>query len=279
MEVYALIGPSGTGKSHRAMIVAHQTDSEIIIDDGLLIKGNQILVGHTAKKQPTRIGAIKAALFLDRELAGRAKEILREHKPSRVLILGTSVDMASKIALSLELPEISKFIDIQEVASPEEIKKARINRTRFSRHVIPAPTMEVRKGFPGAIIDPLRVLIGKDKDKPLSGRNWLEQSVVRPTFTYYGKLTIAENAISSIAALASREVSGVKSPGRIHVAQSEQGLVIDISPVLFYGAFLPGVSKKLQSVIKDRVEYMTGLSIETVNVIIKSIDMKGPPAR
>lgn len=281
MEVYALIGPSGTGKSHRAIIVAHQTYSDIIIDDGLLIKGDQILVGNTAKKQPTRIGAIKAALFLDRELAARAKEVLKQHNPSRVLILGTSLDMARKIASTLDLPDVSRIIDIGEVASPEEIKKARINRTKFSRHVIPAPTMEVRKGFPGTIIEPLRVLIGKDKDKSHPGRSWLEQSVVRPTFTYYGKLTISENAISSIVTLAAREVSGVKNPGRVHVAQNEEGLVVDISPVLFYGAYLPGVSKKLQAVIKERVEYMTGLSIKTVNVIIKSIELKGakPPAK
>ncbi len=274
MEVYALIGPSGTGKSHRAVMVAHQTNSDIIIDDGLLIKGDQILVGNTAKKQPTRIGAIKAALFLDRNLAERAREVLRDHNPSRVLILGTSVDMARRIASTLDLPGISRVIDIREVASPEEIKKARINRTRFSRHVIPAPTMEVRKGFPGTIIDPLRVLIRKDKDKALAGRSWLEQSVVRPTFTYYGKLTISEHAVSSIVALAAREVSGVRSPGRIHTAQTEEGLVIDISPVLYYGAFLPGVCKKLQAVVKDRVEYMTGLSIKTVNVIVKGIELK-----
>lgn len=274
VEVYALVGPSGTGKSHRAIMVAHQTNSDIIIDDGLLIMGDQILVGHTAKKQPTRIGAIKAALFLDEDLAASAREALKKHSPSRVLILGTSRGMVEKIASTLGLPEVSKVIDIGDVASPEEIKKARINRTRFSKHVIPAPTMEVRKSFPGTIIDPLLVLIKKDKDKSVTGRNWLEQSVVRPTFTYYGKLTISENAISSIVTLAAREVSGVKNPGRVHVTQAEEGLNIDISPVLYFGAFLPGVSKKLQSVAKERVEYMTGLSVKSVNVVVKDIEFK-----
>ena len=274
VEVYALIGPSGTGKSHRAIIVAHQTDSEIIIDDGLLIKGNQILVGNTAKKQPTRIGAIKAALFLDVDLAEKAKVVLKKHNPKRILILGTSIEMVQKITNALELPEITKRIDIEDVASPEEIKKARLNRTKFSRHVIPAPTMEVRKGFSGTIIEPLRVLIRKERDKAHTGRSWLEQSVVRPTFTYYGNLTISENAISAIATLSTKEISGVKSPGRVHVSQNEEGLNIEISPVLFYGAFLPGVSKKLQTVIKDRVEYMTGLSVTSVNVIVKNIELK-----
>lgn len=275
VKVYALVGPSGTGKSHRAIMVAHQTDSDIIIDDGLLIKGNQILVGHTAKKQPTRIGAIKAALFLDPDLAARAKEALRANDPKGVLILGTSVEMVQKIALTLDLPEIARIIDINEVASPEDIKKARINRDRFSRHVIPAPTMEVRKSFPGTLIEPLRILVKKDRDKSSPAKTWLEQAVVRPTFTFYGRLTISEGALSSIVSLTTGLVSGVKSPGRIHVVQSdEDGLIIDIFPVLYFGTYLPGVSKKIQTLVKERVEHMTGLSIKTVNVMVKDIALK-----
>ena len=33
MEVVAFVGPSGTGKSHRALAVAHEHKSEAIIDD------------------------------------------------------------------------------------------------------------------------------------------------------------------------------------------------------------------------------------------------------
>ncbi len=274
MQVIALIGPSGTGKSHRAIMVAHQTRSDIIIDDGLLIKGNQIIMGSTAKKQPTRIGAIKAALFYDPEMAAKAAETIREYNPKRVLILGTSEGMVRKIAKNLNLPEISKFIKIEDVASPEEIKRARFNRTKFSRHVIPAPTMEVLKGFPGTLIEPLRVLIKKDKEKHHYSRSWLEQSVVRPTFTFYGNLTISEHAIASIAQISAREVSGVKSPGKVHVNQTESGLIVEISPVLYHGAFLPGVSKRLQSVVKEKIEFMTGLSVKSVNVSIKHIELK-----
>lgn len=275
MEVNVLIGPSGTGKSHRAIMVAHQTNSDIIIDDGLLIKGNQILVGHTAKKQATRIGAIKAALFTEEELADKAREVLRNNNPSGVLILGTSLGMVQRIASTLGLPGISKIIDIQEVASPGEIKKAIINRTRFSRHVIPAPTMEVRKKFPGTLIDPLLVMIRKERDNKSSvGKNWQEQSVIRPNFTFYGRLTISENAISSIVELTIKEISGVRKPGRIHVTQAEEGLIIDISPVLHYGIYLIGVAEKIQTTVKDRVEYMTGLSIKNINITIKDIEIK-----
>ena len=43
MDVVAFIGPTGTGKSHRASKVAHDCGADVIIDDGLLIKDNKII--------------------------------------------------------------------------------------------------------------------------------------------------------------------------------------------------------------------------------------------
>ena len=67
MEVVAFVGPSGTGKSHRALAVAHDNKSEAIIDDGLLIKGTKILAGSSAKSEQNRIQAVKRAIFSDQE--------------------------------------------------------------------------------------------------------------------------------------------------------------------------------------------------------------------
>ena len=49
-KVFALIGQSGTGKSFRAKLVAQKYDIEFIIDDGLLIRDNRILAGHSVIK-------------------------------------------------------------------------------------------------------------------------------------------------------------------------------------------------------------------------------------
>ena len=101
MEVYALVGPSGTGKSHRATIIAHQLEAQAIIDDGLLIQGNRILAGVSAKRQPTRIGAIKSALLMDDQQALDLKSSLSSLDLDKVLILGTSEAMAERIATRL----------------------------------------------------------------------------------------------------------------------------------------------------------------------------------
>jgi len=54
VKSYALVGSSGTGKSFRAKLVAQKYGIDLIIDDGLLIRGDQILAGRSAKKiRPT----------------------------------------------------------------------------------------------------------------------------------------------------------------------------------------------------------------------------------
>ena len=63
IKVYAFVGPSGTGKSYRAQMVASEKNVNYIIDDGLLIKDNEVIAGESAKKAPTKIETVKHALF------------------------------------------------------------------------------------------------------------------------------------------------------------------------------------------------------------------------
>ena len=50
MKVYAFVGPSGTGKSYRAQMIAGTRNINYIIDDGLIIMDNRIIAGSSAKK-------------------------------------------------------------------------------------------------------------------------------------------------------------------------------------------------------------------------------------
>ncbi len=269
MEVFALVGPSGTGKSHRATIVAHQLDAQAIIDDGLLIQGNRILAGVSAKRQPTRIGAIKSALFMDEQQANIIKSVLSDLAPGRVLILGTSEAMAERIAERLGLPAPARFIRIEEVATEKEMRKAKYLRTCHSKHVIPAPTLEVKKSFPGTLVDPLQVFLRK---KGVPGKkDWLEQSMVRPTFTYHGKLTIANSALTAIAGHAAASVKGVSSSGKITIKEEDCCVFIDIAPTFTFGCRLHEVASEIQHKVKEAIEDMTGLQVKEVNVNIKKL--------
>ena len=270
MQIIALVGPSGTGKSHRATGIAHQLEAQAIIDDGLLIQGNRILAGSSAKRQPTRIGAIKSALFLEEDKVNEIKKAISDLAPAKILILGTSKEMAEKIASRLGLPTPSKFLNIEDVASEKEIRKAKYIRSQFSKHVIPAPTLEVKKTFPGTLVDPLQVFLRK---KGVSGKkDWLEQSIIRPTFTFHGKLSISNHALESIAGHAAKSVTGVSQAGKINIRVEQEGIVtIDIALVLTYGYPLHLIAGKVQERIIAAIEEMTGLQVQMVNVQVKGL--------
>lgn len=269
MEVYALVGPSGTGKSHRASVVAHSIGAEVVIDDGLLIKDNRILAGVSAKCRPTRIGAIKTALFMNNEHADQVKQVLSRLDSDKVLVLGTSNGMIERIVLRLGLPPVTRFLRIEEIASVKEIRKARMMRSQYSKHVIPAPTVEVRKSLPETLIDPLQVFLRR-KGKPGS-HNWLEQSVVRPTFTYYGKLTISQNALSIIANLAADQVNGVEIVKSVHISRSGDGITVELELVLFLSNRLDIISRNVQVAVKNQIEDMTGLFVKAVNIVVVGV--------
>ena len=77
IRVYAFVGPSGTGKSYRAQMVASEKNVNYIIDDGLLIKDNEVIAGESAKKAPTKIETVKHALFYTDE---EKQEIIKDYE-------------------------------------------------------------------------------------------------------------------------------------------------------------------------------------------------------
>lgn len=161
MKVYGFVGPSGTGKSYRAQMVASEKGINFIIDDGLLIKDNQVVAGVSAKKAPTKIETVKHALFYSEQEKNVITEALKKYKPPKILILGTSDGMVQKIAANLGLPEVSDITYINEVATEEEMQTARNIRVTEGKHVIPVPTFELKKDFSGYLLDPLQIFKSK----------------------------------------------------------------------------------------------------------------------
>ena len=147
IRVYAFVGPSGTGKSYRAQMVAGENNISYIIDDGLLINENEVVAGESAKKAPTKIETVKHAIFIDEEEKKKMVKAIKKYKPESILILGTSDGMVEKIAENLGLPKIQKTIYIQDVATETEMKTARNIRVTQGKHVIPVPTFEIKKIF------------------------------------------------------------------------------------------------------------------------------------
>ena len=124
ITVYALVGKSGTGKSFRAKLLAEKIGIPYIIDDGLLILGDTILAGRSAKQEKLYVSAIKTALFVNRKQREDVIKVLRERKVKQILLLGTSSKMVEKLASQLDLPPISQIIQIEEIANQKDIEAA-----------------------------------------------------------------------------------------------------------------------------------------------------------
>lgn len=210
MEVIAFVGPSGTGKSHRALVVAHENSAECIIDDGILIHNNRIVAGFSAKKEESRLKAVRRAIFQDPEQVRSVKEQLDIIKPKRILILGTSENMVGKISTALGIGKPARYIHIEDIASSKEIEKAQSARLKEGKHIIPVPTMELKPHFKGYLIDPIKSILRRTRSTKSTGApEDFEKSVVRPVFSYYGRLTFSDQVIEALIKNSLSKVPGM----------------------------------------------------------------------
>ena len=112
MKIYALVGKSGTGKSFQAVNLCKRLNIEAIIDDGLFIHRNRVAAGISAKRQDTKVGAVKTALFNNDDHMIEVRDAIVRRAPESLLIIGTSDRMVDKIAERLGLHEINERIYI-----------------------------------------------------------------------------------------------------------------------------------------------------------------------
>lgn len=268
MKIYAFVGPSGTGKSHRSQWIARENAIECIIDDGLLIRESKVLAGFSAKKEPSKIASVKRALFLDTNHASVVKNAIERYNIKSILILGTSDGMVDKIVDNLGLPPIERRIYIQDVATSEEIEMARKIRTEQGKHVIPVPTVEIKEQFSGIFLNPLRIF--KKKGARVE-RITTDKSIVRPTFSYMGRYTIAENVIHSMVEYLGNSVDGIHKVLKVRSHTNEAGVRISVDVMVEYKENIKATLERLAIKINEDVSRMTALNIIKLEVIAKGI--------
>ncbi|ERJ95305.1 hypothetical protein HMPREF1992_00549 [Selenomonas sp. oral taxon 892 str. F0426] len=273
MDVIALVGPSGTGKSHRALWVAQKNGADAIIDDGILIKDGKVIGGTSAKKEKNRIMAVRRAIFV---LPGHASDVRRaiaESQPRRILILGTSENMVQKIAKALKIGSVSKIIRIEDIASKKDMELAQYHRLRRGEHIIPVPTIELKPHFSGYLIDPIKSLFKTSSSKR---RRLGERSIVRPVFSYYGKLVIDDSVIKSIVHIVAEKLEEVYRVGTTHVkhlvnGDDDLGIMVTIEVVFSYGHAIAETMAALRKDLQVEIERMTGMVVHEIDILVKSL--------
>jgi len=269
MKVYALIGKSGTGKSFQAVNLCKELNIESIIDDGLFICRNKVVAGISAKRQMTKVGAVKTALFHTDEHMEDVKQGIAKTKPLSILVIGTSDGMVDKIVKRLELPKIKKRIYIDDITTEEQRELAQKHRNEMGEHVIPAPTFQLKRQFSGYFMIPMRMF----RRQWGSGfRDVMEKSVVRPTYSYLGEYKISEKVMADIVECVKRESESVMTIGRVAISQVQEGIEIYIAANFRYGVNLPETAKAFQSDVAEQIEEMTAFNVSRLDLEIKGIE-------
>ena len=252
-------------------MVANDNGIKYIIDDGLLIRENEVLAGISAKKAPTKIETVRNALFSTEEQRKEIKKIIKKHKPESILILGTSDEMVRRIAENLDFPEISKTIYIKDVATEEEMETARKIRVTQGKHVIPVPTFAIKKDFSGYLLDPLQIFksTGKGKAPYVS-----EKSIIRPTFSYLGNFEISDIVFKQIIECVAMKVEGIYKIPRTIVKKHEgynDGIFIYIEPIIEFGYNINETMSRLKSLIIKEIENLTAMNVLNMEITVKGV--------
>ena len=268
IKVYAFVGPSGTGKSYRAQMIASERGISFIIDDGLLIKENEVIAGESAKKAATKVATVKHALFYEESEREPIIKAFKKYKPESILILGTSDGMVQKIAANLGLPEISETIYITDVATEEEIKTARKIRVTEGKHVIPVPTLEIKKDFSGYLLDPLQIFKSKGKgQQPYIS----EKSIIRPTFSYLGNFTISDLVFRQILEYLAVQTPAIHKILKARVDNFGEGVKIYMEVSIVYGFNVVEGLNKFKEKSRKEIEKLTAMNVVELDVVAKNI--------
>ena len=102
-----------------------------------------------------------------------------------------------------------------------------------------------------------------------------DKSIVRPKFSYYGKLVIGDGAIEQLARYVAEKESGVvkASVSQIsnHENPIEKTIQIRVQLSAKHGILLVPLCKVVRDNVKQEIEHMTGMTVQKVDVSIKNL--------
>lgn len=274
VQVFALIGRSGSGKSFRARLIAEKYKIELIIDDGLLIRDQKIIAGTSAKKEKAYLTAIKTALFTGEEHRKDIIRALQREKFKRILILGTSAGMVNRICKQVDLPQPSRVITIEEIATEDEIRLAMKARKTEGKHIIPVPAIEVKQNYPHLILETIKIFFERRFFRRRK-QNVFEKTVVRPEFSKRGKLEISEAAMGQMVIHCVSEYDPELKIEKVLVKKELDGYSLALHLRVPYGKQISHSIPDLQKYVSSNIEGFSGVSLHKVDILISKIEKPG----
>ncbi len=270
IRVFALVGKSGTGKSFRARLIIDKYNIDLTIDDGLLIRDQKIIAGRSAKRETAYLSAVKTALFTDKDHRRQVRNVLERERFRRILIIGTSDRMVVKIAEALKLPSPHKIVQIEDIATAEEIKTAMTHRASHGSHVIPVPSVEVRRNYPRIVAESVKILLKRGMGL-MQNPKLYEKTVVRPVFSSRGSVSISQAALTQMIMHCVAEYAPDVRISKVTVRNEPTGYRLLVHVSIPFGSEVPSTVHGLQDYTIDKLEKYTGIFIRELNVVIEDI--------
>ncbi|WP_147635164.1 hypothetical protein [Treponema pectinovorum] len=283
IQVFAFYGPSGTGKSFRAKLVAQKFHIKAIIDDGLLIYEDNILAGHSAKLEDSYMGAVRVALFDDKEHRDSVALEIQKKQIKKILLLGTSEKMINKIAMRLQLPLPQKYVKIEDIATKDQIEAARISRQIEGKHVIPVRAYEVRGAgsYSRIFISKVKVRLAKKKffkrffknanDNQDINSKLFEKSVVRPSFSVIERKNVSQAYLARLCLLCVQNFNKTIKIKSLKIKPQKSGYKFYITIDVPFGEPLSDLSNELNQYVIKSIEKISGILIEDIAITVDKV--------
>ena len=145
-------------------------------------------------------------------------------------------------------------------------------RLKEGKHIVPVPTIELKPHLSGVLVDLPHRIFGHREKKKVD-----EKSIVRPAFSYYGKLVVSDYVVNDIVKICMRKQVALDRITSIRIrrpSDANKGMTIYLEVILFYGSNIFTVVNAMQQKIKEKVELMTAMPVREVNVKVRSLSVK-----
>lgn len=260
MLVIALIDPQNSKKSFQYQSITDEYDIDVVVDSGLLIRGDRIIAGLSAKQATNPVAAIRRATFSDTSHAKAVRQGIETAAPERILLLAASRRMADKIARILRLPPVCEYINGSVVSGREETGIAVERLNRYGKEILPSAEDAIPKRQ-AKLLHSIGKAIGKNKSR--QGKR-TGREILLPGSGDMGRLIISEKVLQMIILVEAGKSDYVAKVATVKMSIKDGKISGEVVIDLKYGGRLPVVFADIREKIEREVEFQTGLSIDAL---------------
>ena len=170
----------------------------------------------------------------------------------------------------MDLPNPHRIINIDDVATQHEIEIAQRSRAHEGKHIIPVPSVEVKRNYPHIFFDSVKIFIRKNLRLKKS-ELFIEKSVVTPEFSDRGRISISESSLSQMVIHCVNEFDPSLRILKIIIRQDRHNFGINVILDIPYGTQITGKIHNLQKYILENIEKFTGIILLDVNITIGKV--------